>query len=164
MQVNCDLATDGRFTKAQLAWQIVHTQSAVRLGHMVSHPNRRNLLLVLLALSVLVVRMGNAHLHLCLDGAEPPSSIHILDADFHIEGPSNLEAMSAPHHDLDISLVTHALSKSSKLNVDDMALLATVLALFGLLAFGKLAFTSAYVRPPFSTPHYLRPPLRGPPA
>jgi hypothetical protein len=130
---------------------------------MASHPSLRSVLIVLLALTVLFARMGNAHLHLCFDGAEPSSSVHILDFDFHDENMASVASKSAPHQDLNISLVTNELSKTNKLNADDIALLAAVLALFGLLIFSKSAAPIGYTRHYVTAPQYLRPPLRGPP-
>ncbi len=131
---------------------------------MASHSHLRNVLIVLLALTLLFARMGNAHLHLCFDGVEPASSVHIFDADFHDQNMWDMAAMSAPHHDLNISLVTHALSKVSKLTLENLALLVAILVLFGLLALDQFKPLTAYRSQHLTTPKYLRPPLRGPPS
>lgn len=44
---------------------------------------RYNFALWVLAIAMLPVRIVNAHIHLCLDGQEPPTSVHFQDVPTH---------------------------------------------------------------------------------
>lgn len=65
--------------------------------------------LALVALAILVVPMGRAHLHLCLDGSEPPVSL-IFD-DGYPHAPK--AGLQGTFHDVDVSLPAEALAKKS---------------------------------------------------
>ena len=46
-------------------------------------PSRNPLLFTLLATMFLVVRLADAHAHLCFDGKEPPATVHFADGEVH---------------------------------------------------------------------------------
>ncbi|MFT3931047.1 MAG: hypothetical protein QM709_12215 [Spongiibacteraceae bacterium] len=58
----------------------------------------------LLCLLLIVVRIGGAHWHLCLDGSEPPQAMEMGNADWHAD--------DADHHDVDLKLIGEALAKN----------------------------------------------------
>jgi hypothetical protein len=112
--------------------------------------------LLLVCVTLLITRVAGNHLHLCFDGSEPPVSFHTMDMpDHHAE--EELE-----HDDQDIGLPEMTLAKLAFLL--DFVLLAAV-------AIGFINFIpNQRIRPEFfirdlehSIPHFLRPPLRGPP-
>lgn len=125
-------------------------------------PRRPHTIAALIALLclALVARVGGAHLHLCLDGSEPPVSLHLSDSGVHHAD----ESSSATHTDQDIAVGAEALVKKSSGDLD-LPALAFVLAL--LLFFVALSrdVLPAFLSPPRLSPARvrLRPPLRGPP-
>ena len=116
----------------------------------------RSALLLLVAVALLLTRIGGAHLHLCFDGREAPATMHLEDAGLHHTSPG----AGQTHQDLDITAAGGVLSK---LNLD---LLAVVFAVF---FFGPLLLVARKLVPatrlPYYSPllHFIRPPLRGPP-
>jgi len=116
-------------------------------------------LLTLLCFMLLVVRVGGAHLHLCFDGGEPPSSFHLIDHGLHHGAPG----MDAEHQDVDVTVTDDALAKFAKLDLDLSALLLAALVSWRLLRAPRQP--APEYRDPSSRPaaRSLRPPLRGPP-
>jgi hypothetical protein len=117
-------------------------------------------LLWLLAIALLLVRVGEAHLHLCLDGQQQqPVAMHVEDAPTH----SGLEVSSGGHNDVDVDLSVSPWVK--KIGVDELPILVFASVLLALL----LPISQATSRPAQSlVPNLaaafsLRPPLRGPP-
>ena len=120
------------------------------------------LLLWTVVLAVLAVRMADTHLHLCFDGQEAPTSVHIADASVHHDeehddGPT--------HADKDINPFIGTIVKSDDDTQPLFALIVSSLLTIDLLSpdhgTPPLAReTPLAAHPPF----YLRPPLRGPPA
>jgi len=120
--------------------------------------------LTLICVALLWARVGGAHLHLCFDGRETPTSLHLSDAAHHEEGHGGHHGTGELHSDIDVPLGEQPLTKPGK-PVQDLPLL--------LLAAICMAFlTLPRERPaPRATPPRLasailgrRPPLRGPPA
>lgn len=116
-------------------------------------------LLALLCVAVLAGRVGGAHLHLCLDGNEPPSDLHLFELGQHHDEGEPGQA----HHDVDVVLVGDLIAKSKVQWQLPLALLAT-LVLFGLLRIPR-GLRVPWVSRPFLPPPplFLRPPLCGPP-
>ena len=120
--------------------------------------------LVLLAIALLLVRVGEAHLHLCLDGLDRAAVMHVDDAPTHDGALTAIDG----HNDLDVDLSSLPWLKSA--TADDAAL-----AVLGLFAFDALLLAlllpalktpirRTLLRLPFPDPVFdLRPPLRGPP-
>lgn len=120
------------------------------------------LLLWAVVLAVVVVRLADAHLHLCFDGQEAPTTVHIADASVHHDQEHE---DGATHADQDINPFLGTLVKSDD---DSQPLAAWIVGTLltielqppdqGVPAFDR--DTPLTTDPPF----YLRPPLRGPPA
>ncbi|MFC4312549.1 hypothetical protein ACFPN2_25930 [Steroidobacter flavus] len=117
-------------------------------------------LLWLLAIALLLVRVGEAHLHLCLDGQQQQAvAMHVEDAPTH----SGAEASDGGHNDVDVDLSVAPWVK--KIGVDEMPVIVFASILLALL----LPITQSTSRPAqFVLPYLasvfsLRPPLRGPP-
>lgn len=115
-------------------------------------------LLTLVCVALLFAPLGGAHLHLCLDGSEPPASLHVTDSGHHADHRDD-----RAHDDRDVSLVGDALTKSGKSGFD-LPLLLAALWLVTVL-FARLRITAAAASPQraASPPRFCRPPLRGPP-
>jgi len=118
--------------------------------------------LLFLACALLITaRISGAHLHLCFDGNEPSSSLHLVedgDADLHFGAHSS-------HEDLDVSLVGNLLVKQDSAGVDLLPILVAAAIVLGVvrLASSKSLYRRLTVL--FRTPVFdLRPPPRGPPA
>ncbi len=118
-------------------------------------------LLVVACLALLGARLGGAHLHRCLDGNDPPASVHFADAGHHHDAHHAGET----HQDVDVSLIDDV---PTKLGKDDIDLDGWMLPL-AVLCWVVLSIILRRVRlhdPPLldrSSTGYLRPPLRGPP-
>jgi hypothetical protein len=116
-------------------------------------------LLWLLAIALLLVRVGEAHLHLCLDGQQSAVAMHMEDVPTH----SGSDASYDGHNDVDIDL--SAASWAKKVGLDEMPAIVFAAVLLALL----LPVLRSTVRPgqllvpSFTSVFALRPPLRGPP-
>ncbi len=119
----------------------------------------RVLWVVLIAL--LAVRMTDAHLHMCFDGQEPRSSLHVSDSGQHHDSTNE-----ANHVDTDVSLSVLVLLKAGKLDSNDLPLLLLgAFALWGLFApRTRDVVPVASAVPVRALLFFLRPPLRGPPS
>jgi hypothetical protein len=115
------------------------------------------LLLVLMCVLMLGARVSGAHLHLCLDGNEPPVVLHMQsDVDHHQAEPA--------HTDVDVSVAGHPLAKKGGVDHDHLsAMVASVYLLFFSPQQAVAAHRSEITVPLVRSAHYLRPPLRGPP-
>lgn len=123
--------------------------------------NRSRFLIATLCVAMFALRVGGLHIHMCMDGSEPPLSFHAEDSGIH-----HLDEASAgeKHLDRDMSLASDVVVKKPS---GDLGL--SLLAAF--CAF--LLFLLARPREPRDFPALptivrsartrLRPPLRGPP-
>jgi hypothetical protein len=70
--------------------------------------------LALIALAVIAMPVSGAHLHLCFDGAEAPTTVHATE-----DGSSHGDpAVDRGHHDKDVSLQGAALAKKQDGSLD----------------------------------------------
>jgi hypothetical protein len=120
--------------------------------------------LVLASLFILVVlmRMGGAHLHYCLDGTEAPVSLH-MDSDGGVHHSLGVESQVS-HSDIDVSITEDVPVKKSTLAFDLLALL------FALPFLAQYFVQQRRIVPsledaliPVNPRSYGIPPLRGPP-
>jgi hypothetical protein len=117
--------------------------------------------LSLLCITVLVMRVGGAHLHLCLDGGEPPVSVH-LSADTGADHPE--PGVGQGHHDQDVSLSGEVLAKKIDGALQLPVLLVAALVLFLMRPVGgSLIPRDRTALVPRVAVFHIRPPLRGPP-
>jgi hypothetical protein len=113
--------------------------------------------MLLMVAVFMLTRLGGIHLHLCLDGSEPRVAIHMEDGELHHLEPG----ANTTHHDVDVAAAGEVLNKFG------LVLLGALFAcLFFLpLASAKRTLAGFFKSQAISTsPHFLRPPLRGPPA
>jgi hypothetical protein len=115
-------------------------------------------LLWTLVLAVLTVKASGAHVHLCMDGQEPPASVHFadgLDDEHHQEGDQA---------DKDVNPLFGALAKKGGPDFD-LSLAVTVAVLsWDLSVVPEGPFPPELQSIPRDHSFYWRPPLRGPPA
>jgi hypothetical protein len=116
-------------------------------------------LLWLFAIALLLVRVGEAHLHLCLDGQQPAAAMHVEDAPTH----SGAKVSDDGHNDVDVDLSVSPWVK--KVGVDELpTILFASILLALLLPILKSTSPPARLLVPSLGPVWgLRPPLRGPP-
>jgi hypothetical protein len=109
--------------------------------------------------AVLLARVGEAHIHLCLDGTEAPAAVHLFDASVHHEK----DGSSGKHVDSDVAASDDAVAKSAFTLAPFPV--QFVSALVFLLPVEPLQRSSISVQPtPKPTDSFnFRPPLRGPP-
>ena len=121
----------------------------------VSRPRDKRWLIAVLCLGLVVLRVGGVHLHLCLDGSEPPVSYHVADSGVH-----HLDEHDAgeSHSDRDMALADDVLVKKPAKAQDSLLLLFLVSRSTGPR---PAADAPPRLRRPYS---WLRPPLRGPPS
>ncbi len=122
---------------------------------------RRNISWCLLALMLAIVRIADAHAHLCADGKEPPASIHLGACGIHpCDGDRSSE---------------HSGDKNVQISADFVLKKAPSLDHSWMPAFVAFAFdftaprsNEIILNEPLTirvaAAAYLRPPLRGPPA
>jgi hypothetical protein len=119
---------------------------------------RTRLVIVLLCAALLASRIAGAHLHLCLDGSEPPVALHVADG-----GEHHAENSGESHADQDVTLGGDYLSKKS--GQVDPGLLALCLALLLFFLPRLRAGIPDHLAP--ARPRAARinglPPTRGPP-
>ena len=119
-------------------------------------------LLWTVVLAVLAVRLADTHLHLCFDGQESPTSVHLADASVHHDEDHH---DGASHADKDIDPFVGTLVKSDDDAQPVFAVLVSSLLTIALLPPDRATLPLQFETPlPAHPPFYLRPPLRGPPA
>ena len=111
---------------------------------------------------------AGAHLHLCFDGSEAPSSFHLSDAEMHHDSGADRFDGAAPgidalHSDSDVAVAGNLLSKS-KFEWQMPFAPHTAAATFAPPRRSQLVPPSSLGLSPSSPPSFLRPPPRGPPA
>lgn len=118
-------------------------------------------LTVLMAcLTLLLVKSGGAHVHLCFDGTGPSTSVKFDDG---VADPAHVNTAAVQHHDLDLDVGNDLFGKLPKFDGALLNLLfAAMLTLIALRGKPPLAGARASRSPTLFPPH-LRPPLRGPP-
>lgn len=128
------------------------------LAVMLHHSRFRNWLLALLCAVLLLGRLGGFHVHLCFDGMEPPSSVHLFDSGVHHAEPG----METSHADVDVAIAGDLTSRN-KIEWSLALALLVVILLPGRRrrAHGFAVAFASCVLP--ALPPFLRPPLRGPP-
>jgi hypothetical protein len=119
----------------------------------------RTVLILLLCIASLAMRVGSAHLHMCLDGQEPRASIAYGDDPIQ---PPSVEVGLA-HQDYDIDLESNSIGKLQKIDFNFVALLFLL-----SLSLLSLRRQPSFVRAPAQLarllqPSHLRPPPCGPP-
>ena len=120
-------------------------------------------ILWVVALGFVVARIADAHVHLCFDGQEPRSSLHVSDLGVVCH---TAQEPSSPHEDddVDISVFGALLAKkdAQDQSVEPTVFADVVLALVAPPA-NSLAPFSGPDLPAYSRPHLDQPRLRGPP-
>jgi hypothetical protein len=114
------------------------------------------------AVAVLLAGITNAHahVHLCFDGQEPPTAVHLYD--FNDDGDHLQDHGVAPHHeDVDVNLQSQALAKTVK--YDLTAIEAVVAWTFVFERQAPSVLPARADTPPRPAPLYSHPPLRAPP-
>ena len=111
-----------------------------------------------IALMLVTVRSADAHVHMCLDGQEPPAALHVADGGMHHAGANAQQG----HNDKDVKYAVDGTFK--KAESTEALLIATVWSLTSFLP-PRTAELPSYreVPPPAGNSFFLRPPLRGPP-
>jgi hypothetical protein len=124
--------------------------------------HRSRFLIVFACVAMVVLRVGGLHVHMCLDGSEPPMSFHIEDSGVH-----HLDEVATgdAHEDRDLAIAADLVVKKPFADLDLSLLAALGVLLLFLLARPRelLPFPSLPARLR-SARTRLRPPLRGPPA
>jgi len=114
------------------------------------------LLLMLMCVLAVGLRVSGAHVHLCLDGGEPPSALHL-------QPEGDLHHAEGAHNDVDVSLAGQPLFKDGGASLDPLFVIAFV---HGLVALPLERITPSWLHlnaPVVLPSPFLRPPLRGPP-
>ena len=115
--------------------------------------------IALLALASFAVPAIGAHLHLCLDGAEAPTSVHVAEVGGH-----HSQSDSSGHHDVDVGLDREALAKKVGSAPDALKVLPTAPLLFVRPLAIAIDLSRATPSPIVRSVHYrIAPPPRGPP-
>ncbi len=119
-------------------------------------------IIALLCLALLLLRVSGVHLHLCLDGSEPPVSYHLVDSGVH--HPDG-HGVGETHSDRDMPVAGDVVAKKSSAASDTLLLLCVLgLLLFLLSPARQPRLAELRAALPRQSFHWLRPPLRGPPS
>lgn len=123
--------------------------------------HRSRFLIALLCVAMVALRVGGLHVHMCLDGSEPPMSFHVADSGVHHVDEI---AADASHEDRDLAIASDLVVKKP-FGDFDLSLLAAigVLLLFLIARPRELRPFSPLTVRVRSARTRLRPPLRGPP-
>jgi len=126
------------------------------------HRSQLRWILAPLCLSLLLLRVSGVHLHLCLDGAEPPVSYHLVDSGVHHQDE---HGAGETHSDRDLPVAQDVAVKKPSGVSDTLLLLCSLALLWLLLPPARQPRLSALQSLlPRNRFHWLRPPLRGPPS
>lgn len=113
-----------------------------------------------IAIAMLAVRVGGAHVHLCADGKEPAISVHVFEDVPHHAPGQTLEG----HQDSDVSISAGVALLKKVDSASDLLPLLLVFLVVALLPRSKSrVMPSNSLAAPLSLLFHLRPPLRGPP-
>jgi len=132
------------------------TQSTARVGH-----GRRPQRVAWLCVSLLVVamRMAGAHAHVCVDGLDPPQTLHWQDADV-VAGSTHLVS---PHDGCDLCISSDASCGKPSVEADAQAVIQSWPEVAEPVAIGARMASSAATGQASCWRRYLLPPLRAPP-
>lgn len=126
---------------------------------MIRRPHR-SLWLWIAFVAFLATRVSDAHVHLCFDGQEPPTAVHMADGSVH----NDAHHADSEHTDQDIGLFDALLVKKG----DDSPDLDSFLPALGMLVVvsedDRTQPLAAYRAPAIRPPFRLIPQPRGPPA
>ena len=86
-------------------------------------------LMAIAMLALLLVRIGDTHLHLCFDGLEAPTSVHFADASVHHDEE---HPQGEAHADNDVDPFLGTVAKKADLDTDFA--LIPLLFVLGLIA------------------------------
>jgi hypothetical protein len=115
--------------------------------------------IALLALASFAVPAVGAHLHLCLDGSEAPTSVHVAEV-----GGLHSQSEDSGHHDVDVGLGLETLAKKGGSAPDALKVLPTAPVLYVRPLAVAIGVVRATPTPSVRSVHYrIAPPPRGPP-
>lgn len=120
-------------------------------------PRITRLLMWMLVLAVMTAKASGAHVHLCMDGQEPPASVHLADVhdDEHHQDQSQA--------DKDVNPLFGALAKKGGPDFDVSLAAVLVVLSWDLPVVRQGPFPPELQSIPRDHSLYWRPPLRGPP-
>lgn len=108
---------------------------------------------------LLLTQVTGAHLHLCLDGQEPPVQLHLPGASEHHDATE----FSRPHSDREIALSSASSASGKLFKVNLPPAISGACSLDLAPAAVSIAAPLARQLPPCAAAHDLLPPARGPP-
>lgn len=120
---------------------------------------RKHLLLCVFAWMLVVLRITDAHAHLCFDGNEPPATIHVADLGSH---PCESDPVADHSGDRDIQPAADILLKKAAFDVFWLPSAAIPQAAIVVQPYDEVILP-AYQPAPAGPAVYFLPPLRGPP-
>jgi hypothetical protein len=115
-------------------------------------------MLWILLFVLILVRMGDAHVHLCFDGQEPPRALHIAD-----DRGSHTHEGEPDHVCADVSAMDAALAKKSAASDDALPIRLTAAAWLLLPPEVRIEAPPVIQNPLPPQPFLSLPPSRGPP-
>lgn len=122
-------------------------------------PRISRLLMWMILFAVMTAKASGAHVHLCMDGQEPPASVHL--ADIHDDEHHQEEKGQA---DKDVNPLFGTVAKKGGPDFDLGFAFAMVVLSWDLPIARQGPFPPEVQSIPRDHSFYWRPPLRGPPA
>jgi hypothetical protein len=124
-------------------------------------PRQSKLLIWSLCIALLAMRFAGAHWHLCFDGSEPPTMVHVGDGTLNHHDNHHADRHAVSHSDVDLNLIDDGLLKLLGKN---LALAVALVAAFMLFLQRRRAVKIPRRTIASFRPTLLRtPPPRGPP-
>jgi len=117
------------------------------------------LLIYALCSFLLLGQMTGAHLHVCLDGQEPPVQLHLARS----SEQHDASELSRPHSDREITLNRSSSTNGKNLQLDLPLAACAVHALQLAPSTGQITVPRFDHVAPYTAAHELLPPSRGPP-
>ncbi len=122
-------------------------------------PRITRLLMWMIVFAVMTAKASGAHVHLCMDGQEPPASVHL--ADVHDDEHHQEEKGQA---DKDVNPLYGTMAKKGGPDFDLGFAMTMVVLSWDLPIARHGPFPPEFQSIPRDHSFYWRPPLRGPPA
>lgn len=121
-------------------------------------------LLWVVALALVGVRTSGAHLHLCFDGQEPRSSLHVADSEATCHDRAVPKGPAHQDEDVDVDALGALVAKKGA-NVDPLCPIAVAVVVFSLSP-PPVGVVDELTAPSLAPkqPYLFLPVLRGPPA
>lgn len=137
-------------------------RKGTRLGILrIMHRYSRSVWIWSFILALITMQLGDAHMHLCFDGQEPPASLHVYDTSRH-HPPLGMDETHTDK-DVNVDVASAVLAKKAGTSGDMPGPIRTDAPSLLLPVYRAAHSFAALPLLPASLRWYFQPPQRGPP-